>query len=279
MSGEAVYISSRQNPYVMRVASLSDNKGRAREGLFKFGGFKLFSEAVACGIVIERVILREDAAPRLEGEVRRVMPNADICVFSESAFDKVSDEKSPEGIITVAKRIDKITKIATIDNIANLLPPDATVIALESLRDPGNLGTIIRSAAAFGIDTLILSADCADVYNTRTVRGAMGALFSRRILITDDFSALIKKLSEGGRRTLAATLSPDAETLGSAELLRTDCVVIGNEGHGLSDETVMACTNAVIIPMRSGVGVESLNAATAASIFMWELTKNEGRSL
>ena len=279
MSGEAVYISSRQNPYVMRVASLSDNKGRAREGLFKFGGFKLFSEAVACGIVIERVILREDAAPRLEGEVRRVMPKADICIFSESAFDKVSDEKSPEGIITVAKRIDKITKIATIDNIANLLPPDATVIALESLRDPGNLGTIIRSAAAFGIDTLILSADCADVYNTRTVRGAMGALFSRRILITDDFSALIKKLSEGGRRTLAATLSPDAETLGSAELLRTDCVVIGNEGHGLSDETVRACTNAVIIPMRSGVGVESLNAATAASIFMWELTKNEGRSL
>ncbi|MBR3964359.1 MAG: RNA methyltransferase [Clostridia bacterium] len=279
MSGEAVYISSRQNPYVMRVASLSENKGRAREGLFKFGGFKLFSEAVACGIVIERVILREDAAPRLEGEVRRIMPKADICVFSESAFDKVSDEKSPEGIITVAKRIDKITKIATIDNIANLLPPDATVIALESLRDPGNLGTIIRSAAAFGIDTLILSADCADVYNTRTVRGAMGALFSRRILITDDFSALIRKLSEGGRRTLAATLSPDAETLGSAELLRTDCVVIGNEGHGLSDETVRACTNAVIIPMRSGVGVESLNAATAASIFMWELTKNEGRSL
>lgn len=279
MSGEAVYISSRQNPYVMRVASLSDNKGRAREGLFKFGGFKLFSEAVACGLGIERVILREDAAPRLEGEVRRIMPKADICVFSESAFDKVSDEKSPEGIITVAKHIDKITKIATIDNIANLLPPDATVIALESLRDPGNLGTIIRSAAAFGIDTLILSADCADVYNTRTVRGAMGALFSRRILITDDFSALIKKLSEGGRRTLAATLSPDAETLGSAELLRTDCVVIGNEGHGLSDETVRACTNAVIIPMRSGVGVESLNAATAASIFMWELTKNEGRSL
>lgn len=279
MSGEAVYISSRQNPYVMRVASLSDNKGRAREGLFKFGGFKLFSEAVACGLGIERVILREDAAPRLEGEVRRIMPKADICIFSESAFDKVSDEKSPEGIITVAKRIDKITKIATIDNIANLLPPDATVIALESLRDPGNLGTIIRSAAAFGIDTLILSADCADVYNTRTVRGAMGALFSRRILITDDFSALIKKLSEGGRRTLAATLSPDAETLGSAELLRTDCVVIGNEGHGLSDETVRACTNAVIIPMRSGVGVESLNAATAASIFMWELTKNEGRSL
>lgn len=279
MSGEAVYISSRQNPYVMRVASLSDNKGRAREGLFKFGGFKLFSEAVACGLDIERVILREDVAKKLEGEVRRVMPNADICVFSESAFDKVSDEKSPEGIITVAKHIDKIAKIATIDNIANLLPMDSTVIALESLRDPGNLGTIIRSAAAFGVDTIILSSDCADVYNTRTVRGAMGALFSRRILIADDFPALIAKLSECGRRTLAATLSPDAKTLGDTVLSRSDCVVIGNEGHGLSDETVRACTSAVIIPMMSGVGVESLNAATAASIFMWELTKNEGYSV
>ena len=136
-----------------------------------------------------------------------------------------------------------------------------------------------RSMKTAGIDTVILSSDCADVYNTRTVRGAMGALFSRRILITDAFSALIRKLSEGGRRTLAATLSPDAEMLGSTELLRTDCVVIGNEGHGLSEETVRACTNAVIIPMMSGVGVESLNAATAASIFMWELTKNEGRSV
>jgi TrmH family RNA methyltransferase len=207
------------------------------------------------------------------------MPNADICVFSESAFDKISDEKSPEGIITVAKHIDKITKIATIDNIVKLLPLDSTVIALESLRDPGNLGTIIRSAAAFGVDTIIMSADCADVYNTRTVRGAMGALFSRRILITDDFPALIAKLSECGRRTLAATLSPNAETLGEVKLLKNDCVVIGNEGHGLSAETVKACTNAVIIPMMSGVGVESLNAAIAASIFMWELTKNEGHSV
>lgn len=279
MSSEAVYISSRQNPYVMRIASLSDNKGRAREGLFKFSGFKLFSEAVACGLVIERVILREDVEEKLGGEVRRIMPNADICVFSESAFDKVSDEKSPEGIITVAKHIDKIAKIATINNIANLLPSETTVIALESLRDPGNLGTIIRSAAAFGVDTLVLSSDCADVYNPRTIRGAMGALFSRRILITDDLPAFIEKLSNSGRRTIAATLSPDAVLLGDVGLSRSDCIVIGNEGHGLSDQTVKACTNAVIIPMRSGVGVESLNAATAASIFMWELTKNEGRSV
>ena len=191
MSGEAVYISSRQNPYVMRVASLSDNKGRAREGLFKFGGFKLFSEAVACGLDIERVILREDVAKKLEGEVRRVMPNADICVFSEYAFDKVSDEKSPEGIITVAKHIDKITKIATIDNIANLLPMDSTVIALESLRDPGNLGTILRSAAAFGVDRVILSADCAELYNPRTLRAAMGAAFKLPTVRVDDLPAAL----------------------------------------------------------------------------------------
>ncbi len=279
MSSEAVYISSRQNPYVMRIASLSDNKGREREGLFKFSGFKLFCEAVACGLAIERVILREDVEGKLGAEVRRIMPNAHVCVFSESAFDKVSDEKSPEGIITVAKHIDKIAKIATINNIANLLPSEATVIALESLRDPGNLGTIIRSAAAFGVDTLVLSSDCADVYNPRTIRGAMGALFSRRILITDDLPTLIGKLSALGRRTIAATLSPDAVLLGDVGLSRSDCIVIGNEGHGLSEETVKACTNAVIIPMCSGVGVESLNAATAASIFMWELTKNEGRSV
>ena len=199
--------------------------------------------------------------------------------LSFQAPHKISDEKSPEGIITVAKRIDKLAKIATINNMAEILSDGRRVMALESLRDPGNLGTIIRSAAAFGIDTLILSSDCADLYNPKTLRGAMGALFSREVFIADDLAVVLREISRAGRRTLAAALSPDAVMLGEANLTAKDCIVVGNEGHGLSESVLRACDGAVVIPMMTGVGVESLNAATAASILMWEQTKNERQSI
>ena len=143
-------------------------------------------------------------------------------------------------------------------------------MAFESLRDPGNLGTVIRSASAFGVDTLILSADCADIYNPKTLRGAMGAIFSREILICNDFSAALSRFSCEGRRVLAATLDTESVPVGKAALNERDIVLIGNEGHGLSKSAVDASDLSVILPINTGHGVESLNAATAASVFMWE---------
>ena len=90
---------------------------------------------------------------------------------------------------------------------------------------------------------------------------------------------MLREISRVGRRTLAAALSPDAVMLGEANLTAKDCIVVGNEGHGLSESVLRACDGAVVIPMMTGVGVESLNAATAASILMWEQTRNERQSI
>lgn len=274
------YISSRHNPIVMLAASLSDKKNRERERLFRFDGKKLFAEACACGVDIRYVFLRENKKDDLTLFVNECAQENNIelseCVFvlSEAAFDKICDEKSPEGIITVAKYIDKLRKIATINNMTEVIGwasgvPDGRIMAFESLRDPGNLGTVIRTAAALGIGTLLLSSDCADIYNPRTLRAAMGALFTRRIILTDDLPAALRALGGAGYRTVAAALSDGAAEADALSLGAHDCVVIGNEGHGLSPDVVSACDLAAILPMERGPGIESLNASVAAAIFMW----------
>lgn len=143
---------------------------------------------------------------------------------------------------------------------------------LESVRDPSNVGAIIRSAAAIGIDRLILSEDCADIYHPRAVRASMGTLFAQPIDRVSDLGSAISALRANGRRVFAATLTEDAAKLGSFPVRAGDCVVIGNEGHGLSDATVALCDRAVIIPMSGRA--ESFNAAVAASILMWEFAKH-----
>ena len=264
---ETAYITSRNNPAVTAAAALSEKKFRERDRLFRFDGLKLFREACACGAEIVRVFIREDRAGELLGEARSLRPSAEYFLLSEGAFGKLTDEKSPEGIVTVAKYIDNLHKSVKILDTGSV--PDGRMIALESVRDPGNVGTVIRSAAAFGTGTVIMSSDCADIYNPKTVRAAMGALFSVRVIITDDLAASAGILRSCGRRVFAAALRPGALRFGAFEMLDTDVYVIGNEGHGLSASLADACDAHVYIPMRTGPGIESLNAASAATVIMF----------
>ena len=144
---------------------------------------------------------------------------------------------------------------------------------LESIRDTGNMGTILRSAKAFGISALVISSDCADLYNSKTVRAAMGALFIQRVIVVDNIAESVSAFRQSGSRVFAAALVRDAKKLGSFELQRGDIILIGNEGHGLSEKTVEACDECVYIPME--IGSESLNASIAASVCMWELYKTK----
>ena len=149
---------------------------------------------------------------------------------------------------------------------------EGRVLLLESVRDPGNLGTVIRTARAFGIDTLVLSADCADIYNPRTIRAAMGTLFSQCIYVVEDLVGLVRTLATD-RSVYAAALDAGAARLGEVQFGVRDAVVIGNEGHGLSPELIAACTRSIYIPMEPGV--ESLNAGVAASVLLWELYRGK----
>jgi TrmH family RNA methyltransferase len=142
---------------------------------------------------------------------------------------------------------------------------------LESVRDVGNMGTIIRSAKAFGIDLLIISSDCADLYNSKTIRASMGAMFTQKIVTVPSISGAVKALQANGSHVYAAALKRDAKKLGEVQLKIGDAILIGNEGHGLSEESIDACDECLYIPMEAGS--ESLNASIAASVCMWELYK------
>ena len=270
-------ITSRQNPTVKQICALLDKKARRESGLFRFDGLKLFCEAIACGLSIERVVLSRGAAVTVTDAVEREIESGRleisrvICV-SDEVFSKLSEERAPEGIVTVARAIEH--KHRTLSDVRELkIASGERLLLCEALRDPGNLGTVIRSCAALGVERLVISDDCADLYNPKTIRAAMGGLFRTEIDIipSDSFADAIAHLREGGRRVYAAALHRDAKVVGELELRPGDCFVIGNEGHGLSQTVIDACDACAIIPMTEGS--ESLNAAAAAAICIWETVR------
>lgn len=269
-------ITSRQNPLVALAAGLSERKIRRREGMFRFDGKKLFREALLARVPLVAVLLREGSAEEILDFVGDLaLPDGVRAVLlPDTLFDRISEEKSPEGVICISKALDKIHKIVTIDKSApacNTIPVGKTLL-LESVRDPGNLGTIIRSASAFGVKNLVLSADCADLYNPRTIRAAMGTLFSQNVYLAEDLVSVIGALRTRGR-VFAAALCEDAARLGEVGFGENDAALVGNEGHGLSDAALAACSDTLYIPMECGV--ESLNAGVAASVILWELYRGK----
>ena len=264
-------ITSRQNPLVMLAAKLTERKHREAQGLFRFDGKKLFLEALLHHLPLVAVLLRESAVDAIM-DAAGALALPEGCrsvILPDSLFDRISEEKSPEGVMCLSKRLDKIHKIITIDKWREQkFSPSARILFLESVRDPGNLGTIVRAARAFGVDALVLSADCADIYNPRVLRAAMGTLFHQPIFVIEDFVDAVRHFATH-TRVFAATLGAQAVRLGQAVLRPGDAVVVGHEGHGLSPAVIEAATDRIYIPMEPGV--ESLNAGVAASVLLWEL--------
>ena len=278
-------ITSRQNRRVVELMKLDDRRAREKARRFRFDGVKLLCEAIRRGVELDSIFLRADTAERVESRMRELYGctlegiGCPVFAVEGSLFEKISQENAPEGVITVAKYIDKSHKNIIIykeDENCNAKSP---VILLDAVRDPLNVGAIIRSAAALGVGHLILSADCADIYHPRTVRAAMGPMFSMTITRVDDLVGTVRALRNNEHAVYAAALDDTALRLGSREWneARKDfssapCVVIGNEGHGISEEVLRACTRSVYIPMQADT--ESLNAGVAAALLMWELCKD-----
>ena len=266
------YISSKNNSLVVRMAKLKDKKYRKAEGLFRFDGIKLFCEATQNGAPIRYVFISESATAKFKDTVEDSGIDALFYILSDEVFAKITDEQAPEGIVTVCEELENIVKVEDYNALATEFK-DCSVLMLESVRDTGNMGTILRSAKAFGIDALVISSDCADLYNSKTVRAAMGALFTQKVVVVDDVVAALSSFRKNGMRVFAAALEREAKKLGTFELVKGDIIIVGNEGHGLSKEVIDVCDECVYIPMESGS--ESLNASIAASICMWELYKTK----
>lgn len=259
---ELPYISSRQNPRVVEAAKLAEKKHREKSGVFLCEGIKLTLEAASWGRISE-VYIRENEAPNYKEKLTFLLEKgASVYVLSSLAFDKITTEKSPQGIISTAFMHENEGEGA--------YDREGVIMLLDSVRDPGNLGTVIRSACALGGVTLA-TYSCADIYNPKTVRAAMGAIFKASIVTVCDPVAFVKEARKCGRRVLAAALEKDSLVLGKYEKRPDDVIIIGNEGHGISQQIICECDSSLMIPMEENT--ESLNAAVAASVILWEYAR------
>ena len=269
-------ITSRNNPTVKWAASLADKKGREESRAFIVEGIKLSLEAAETGLPITHIFISEKVKDKYLSSITEALRSdvylkTEIYVLSDSAFSKISTEKSPQGVISVIKYLDFFEELDIIYKEDFFLHRDERAILLCSVRDPGNLGSVIRSSVAFGVEHIVLSSDCADIYNPKTVRSAMGSLFRVKITVVSNLSSFINVSKNCGRRVFAAELTDNAVSLDEISIEKNDIFVIGNEGHGISREVSSECSGSVYIPISKKT--ESLNASVAAAIFMWEQVK------
>ena len=269
-------ITSRNNPFVKWAASLSDKKGRAAAESFFVEGEKLTLEALEYGLPVTHIIITEAEFAATEKKLGVLLSKpcyktVEVKIVSDGVFEKISTEKSPQGVITIIKYLDFFRKVDIIYKEEFFISNGERALFLCSVRDPLNLGAVIRCAVALGVSHIVLSSDCADVYNPRTVRCAMGSLFKVKITIVKDTVSFIRAARANSRRVLAAELRDGAVSLGDIGLRASDIIIIGNEGHGIPEEISAACDASVYIPISKDT--ESLNASSAATVFMWEQSK------
>ena len=246
-------ITSRKNPRLRHLRQLGRERDYRREtGLFLCDGEKLLQEAQLNGARVREVLYRAGGAA----------PAVPAGVTAYEAADEVFDYASP---LTHSPG-----PLFSVEIPALSAPgKPERVIVLENVRDPGNVGTVLRTAAALGIDLVILAGECADPFNPKTVRGAMGALF-RQPFTEMEPASMARQIRTWGLPLYGAALAADSGDMRMVALDRA-AVAVGNEGSGLSAELLELCDKKIIIPMTPGS--ESLNAAVAASVFMWEMAR------
>ncbi len=246
---ETIRITSRQNPVIKRVASLSSSKGRGEHNAFFTEGVKLYREAISEGFVPVEAFVSDS----FSGDINGIQAERVYSVPDE-VYEKMTEQSAPEGLLCV---FDKFA-IEPRGNTCTLL--------LENMQDPGNLGTVLRSAAAFGCREVVGVSSC-DPFSPKTVRASMGAIFKVPYRAFNTLSDALEYV--GSTNLLATALTSEAVPLDSVSL-EGACIMIGNEGHGLSDEALERSDKQVIIPIEQ---VESLNASVAASIILYEASR------
>ncbi len=252
-------ITSKNNAVIVAASKLSDKKYRERTGPFAFEGIKLFSEALSAGVCFSRVFVTQTAYEKYS-DTLCALPEGVLTLVSDAVYEKLSFESAPQGVFSVAEYFSPKQRGEA-----------SFVLLLDGVADPGNFGAILRSAEAFGVDAVYMGKNGADLYNPKTIRACMGSLFRTDVRRTENICDEIKCLQNAGFRIFATALNRDSLDIRDVNFKGKIGFVIGNEGHGVSEEAIRACDGTVIIPMREGP--ESLNAAVASGVVMWEAAR------
>lgn len=260
---QKTFISSTSNAQVKNL-NLLQKKARERDeqGIFVIEGIKMFEEAREAGLLIKAYASESFYLEKMK-EKPDYFDDLEYEVLTDSVFREVSDTKTPQGIMGLVNK----TRYSLEDMLRD---PTACLMLLEDIRDPGNLGTIIRTAEGAGVTGIILSDSSVDVYNPKVIRATMGSIYRVPFYQAADFYDALQLVKAQGIEIYAAHLQGiPYDTEGS---FRKRCAfLIGNEANGLSDRSSSYADTLIRIPMEGRV--ESLNAAVAAAILMYEAAR------
>lgn len=260
-------ITSRDNPQVKLLTGLlTRKKERDLSGCFAVEGLRLCVDAVRSGVVLRTLLLTPETAAK-HPETGQLEDAAERVIWLDGGLaQRIGDTQHPQGIYAICEKLDNCQSAVTIKS-------GGTYLLLSSIQDPGNLGAMLRTAQAMGIDGVFLSGDCPDLYSPKLLRGAMGGVFRLHIAEGGDLLPEIAALQAAGLPVYAAALTGQALRAGEVDFSAGGAVVIGNEGNGLASDVIDACTAGIFIPMTDTAN--SLGAATAAGILLWEMAKSK----
>lgn len=260
MNHNHLYIGSTQNERVKQWASLQDKKYRDRDNRFLVEGVHLIKEAFQSKANVICVVYDAERGIPFEllTDPLAAYSGAEWISVSKAIMGKCTGTDSPPPVFAV---LDKLQM-----NEAFLFGEAGLVVALDGVRDPGNVGTIIRSADAAGADAIVLGRGCVDLYNPKTVRSSMGSLFHLPV-IQGELTELLPKARAGGAKVIGTSLQADHSCF-SYNWRQSTWLLMGSEAEGLSQEIQELVDESVIIPMAGGA--ESLNVAMASTVLLFE---------
>lgn len=247
-------ITSRDNKIFKLAQKLKTARGRAEEELFLIEGLRSVKDAHEKGAHFHSLILRD-------GEKMAFEVQCPVWFFAKRLFEEISETVTPQGIIALCHM-----KKSSMQDIIN--EGKKCVIMCEALQDPGNIGTIIRSAHAAFSGGVILTKGCCDLYNPKIIRATMSGVFSVPVVQGVSSKEALQFFASHGYTSVCGALCESATDIFDTDLKGKHLIIIGNEGNGISEETINLCDKKVIIPMERDA--ESLNAAVAGTVMMYE---------
>ncbi|MBR0398189.1 MAG: RNA methyltransferase [Eubacterium sp.] len=252
-------ITSSSNEKIKQIIQLN-TKARARRdtGCFVAEGYKLFCETP---VSLRRAVYVTES---FAGEHPDIAAQASVQTVSDPVFRKMCDTRTPQGILTVAA----MPQWEQRDLLGDGKRSVPLVLVLENLQDPGNVGTIIRTAEGAGVTGIVIGSETADIFGPKVIRATMGSVFRMPVIRTADLGGMLDFLKENGVNSYASHLSGSVPYT-EPDYTKGTALLIGNEGKGLSRELTGQADYRIRIPMEGSV--ESLNAAVAASVMMYEV--------
>ena len=254
------YITSAQNPSIKLVKDLLKRKAtRKKQGLFVVEGLRAVKE-IPAHITIKTLLVSESVEEKsYEGILAQ-----EVLILPDSLFQTISETATPQGIMAIVNKVDV--------SLEEIKKQEGPYLLLENLQDPGNLGTIIRTAHAFDFKGILMTKGCVDVYSPKVVRSTMSSLFYVPIVLDYEIEEYIAFLKSNGSTIYTTALNRQAQWIYDITFDKNMVLVIGNEGNGVSDYCLEHTDYTMMIPMPGGA--ESLNASVATAVCMYEVIRS-----